>query len=134
MLMKIITEIWKMLWKRRAYYQQLKRLLEEQTTPAPSIDHIYVSEPMNICKFGVLHMGISNHHLVYAVLGKIKCGTNCHVTITFCSFRNWDEDQFRKDFYAVEWNEIKKISDVNQMWENFITKVFNVIDQHLYIF
>lgn len=34
------------------------------------IDHIYVSEPGDMCKSGVIRMGISDHHLVYAVEGK----------------------------------------------------------------
>lgn len=95
------------------------------------IDHIYVSEPWDMCKSGVIRMGISDHHLINAVRGKIKCGTNCHVNIKFRSFRNLDEDQFHKDLRAVEWNEIKKLSDVNQMWNDFMTKFFKVVDNHL---
>lgn len=51
-----------------------------------------------------------------------KCGTNCHVNIKFRSFRNLDEDQFQNNLHAVEWDEIKKLSDVNQMWDDFIKK------------
>jgi hypothetical protein len=36
------------------------------------IDHIYVSQARDICKSGVIPIGISDHHLVYAVRGRIK--------------------------------------------------------------
>lgn len=65
-----------------------------------------------MCKPGVIHICISDHHLVRE---KIKCATNCYVSIKSRSFRNLDENQFQKDLLAVEWNRIKKLSDINQM-------------------
>lgn len=74
-----------------------------------------MSEPYNMCKPGVIHICISDHHLVYTVREKIKRATNCYVSIKSRSFRNLDENQFQKDLLAVEWNGIKKLSDINQM-------------------
>lgn len=44
-----------------------------------------------------------------------------NVNIKFRSFWNLDEDRFHKDLRAVEWNEIKKLSDVNHV-ERFYDK------------
>lgn len=99
----------KTVMKMHGLSQIIKEATRRTKDSSTIIDHIYVSEPGDIYKSGVIHMGVSDHQLVYVVLGKIKC--YCNVNIKFCSFRNLNEDECRKDLYAVEWNEIKKMND-----------------------
>jgi hypothetical protein len=114
----------------------LSQIIKEDTRvtrgSSTLIDHIYVSEARDICKSGVIPIGISGHHLVYAVRGKIKSGTNSHLNLKYRCFRNLDQEKkINRDLQDVDWDQIKQLSDVNEMWSKFSNMLGKVIDKHI---
>ena len=80
------------------------------------IDHIYVNNDHKFSSAGVIPLGISDHHLIYAIQKKAKSGSNQHINIRYRDVKNLDEKQMSKDMRAVNWNSIREMSNVSDMW------------------
>ena len=71
-------------------------------TSSTLIDHIYTNFDENIANVHVCEIGISDH---YAVFGNHKLNyclkSNTHETITYRSFKNFDENMFISDMQKL---------------------------------
>ena len=94
------------------------------------IDHIYVSDKMMYKDSGVIPIGISDHHLVYTIRNKFNKEKNKHIYIKYRDTKHADECSFLSDLSAINWNSIKSLTNVNDMWSSFKHHYFEVIDKH----
>ena len=98
-------------------------------TSSTLIDHIYTNLDENISRVHVCKIAISDH---YAVFGNRKLNncikTNTHQTITYRSFKNFDETMFINDLHEVPWETIEAFEDINEIvgvWNNMLLEVVN---------
>ena len=96
------------------------------------IDHIYVNKRELYGTSGVIPIGLSDHHLIYAVRKKTKTDPKVdHVYIKYRDQKNLNENNFLSDLRAVDWSNIKQFKDVNSMWTTFKTNFMEVVDKHM---
>ena len=69
------------------------------------IDLIYTNCSARVVCFGVSHVGISDHSLIY-VYRKIAVGlsNSRHSTVTYRKFKNFNSALFRNDISSQDWN------------------------------
>ena len=79
---------------------QLHQLIKEPTRVTPAsktlIDLVITIKPGNYLKSGVLHIGISDHSMIYACR-KISTPNNMHKVITTRSLKNYDKNKFSEE-------------------------------------
>lgn len=80
------------------------------------IDHIYCNIEENISSIKVPEIGISDHFPVF-LTRKTNCATpkSSHNTITYRSYKNFDEQEFLSELQSVPWDVIKFFEDVNDI-------------------
>ena len=112
---------------------QLTQLIKEPTritdTTATLLDVAIVSKPDNICRSGVLHIGISDHSLIY-VCRKISFVKKEIKTVNVRNYRNFNQQHFNDDLFHHLTLLYWEINDRNILWNNF-EKTFNYVsDTH----
>ena len=95
------------------------------------IDHIYVSNECNFSTAGVIPLGISDHHLTFAIRKNNKGGPSKHTTIKNRDYKNLDENKLLEDMRKIDWESIRTMTDVKQMQSAFKNNFMKVIDAHL---
>ena len=89
----------------------LRQLIDESTRITESsstlIDVIFTNVPDKIVCFGVSHIGVSDHSLVYA-FRKLSAGFSSrgHSTVTYRNFKNFNSTNFRNDMRQQNWDDI----------------------------
>ena len=100
-------------------------------TSSTLIDHIYTNFNKNVAHINVCKMSISDH---YAVFGNRKLKncvkSNAHQTITYRSFKNFDESRFINDMHAVPWETIEYFSDINEIVEVWNKMFLEIVNKH----
>ena len=102
----------------------LKQLINEPTrvTPVSStlIDVIFTSHPDNVSCYGVSHVGISDHSLIY-VFRKISLpsAVRGNSTVSYRQFKNFDRNRFRSDILAQPWADLMGMDNPNEMWSKW---------------
>ena len=95
------------------------------------IDHIYTNFDENITHVHVCKISISDH---YAIFGNRKLSncvkSNTHQTITYRSFKNFDENRFISDMQDVPWETIEYFNDINEIVEVWNTMFLEVVNNH----
>ena len=80
---------------------QFQQLINEPTRITPNsstlIDIFLSNEPSRILKSGVVHMGLSDHSMVYAVRKFAILSKNNHKHVTTRPFKNFNASAFRED-------------------------------------
>ena len=111
---------------------QFQQLITEPTRITPNsstlIDIILSNEPSKILKSGVLHLGISDHSMVYAVRKFSIPTKNTQKHVTTRSFKNFKSDAFREELKSVPWDIINKCNTPDKMvdlWESMFLKIAN---------
>ena len=100
---------------------------------ATLIDHIYSNTHANILTIAVPHLGLSDHFPVF-VSRKTNgsCDVkNTHYTISYRSFKNFDENKFIDDLKSTPWDIIKVFDDVNDIVETWSNLFCEIVDKHL---
>ena len=100
---------------------------------ATLIDHIYSNTHANILTIAVPHLGLSDHFPVF-VSRKTNgsCDVkNTHYTISYRSFKNFDETKFIDDLKSTPWDIIKVFDDVNDIVETWSNLFCEIVDKHL---
>jgi hypothetical protein len=108
-------------------------LIKEPTritdTTATLLDVAIVSKPDNICRSGVLHIGISDHSLIY-VCRKISFVKKEIKTVNARNYRNFNQQHFNDDLFHHLTLLNCETNDPNILWNNF-EKTFNYVsDTH----
>ena len=100
---------------------------------ATLIDHIYSNTHANILTIAVPHLGLSDHFPVFV---SRKTNGSCDVkntpyTISYRSFKNFDENKFIDDLKSTPWDIIKVFDDVNDIVETWSNLFCEIVDKHL---
>ena len=93
---------------------------------ATLIDHIYSNTPANILMTAVPHIGLSDHFPVF--ISRKTNGSyslkNTHYTISYRSFKNFDENKFIDDLKSTPWDIVKIV----ETWSSLFS---DIVDKHL---
>ena len=92
------------------------RLTKVKSTSATLIDLILTNTPENILQSGVIHLGISDHSLVYA-LRKFSLPKSFPKCKDVRNFKNFNENQFILDVMLIPWELVYQHNDPNLCWQ-----------------
>ena len=108
---------------------QFQQLIYEPTRITPNsstlIDIILSNEPSRILKSGVVHMGLSDHSMAYAVRKFAISSKNTHKHVTTHSVKNFHASAFREDLKSASWDSLRNCTTPDEMveiWENMFFK------------
>ena len=108
---------------------QLHQLIKEPTRVTPAsktlIDLVITNKPGNYLRSGVLHIGISNHSMIYACR-KISTPNNMHKVITTWSLKNYDKNKFSEELKQYLGDFEFDSTDPNELWESW-KFIFNIV-------
>lgn len=120
-------------WQNLTLSLGLTQMISQPTRVTPSsktlIDHFYTSNEDYISRVCVNKQTISDH---YAIFGNRKC--NCavnrhsHQTITYRSFKHFDENAFINDLRQIPWEILESFDDVIewvQIWNILFLEIVN---------
>lgn len=113
----------------------LSQMVDQPTRVTPMIstliDHIYTNIEENINHVSVSKLCISDH---YAIFGNRKLnfspGKHSHQTITYRSFKSFDENNFISDLLQVPWEIIGSFDSLDEIVETWNTMFLEVINKH----
>ena len=94
------------------------------------LDVCITSSPEKIISSGVIHLGISDHSLIYAIrkLNYVpKIGARN--LIEYRNFKYFNAESFLNDLYILPWIEIDKKENVDKMWECWKSLFVQVLDK-----
>ena len=96
------------------------------------IDHIYSNSPENVKSVHVPKIGLSDHFPVF-VTRKVNNHTpkDSHYTISYRSFKHFNEANFINDLQAVPWDLIKLFDDPDDILEAWTDLFLEVVDKHI---
>ncbi len=99
---------------------QIDQLIKESTRLTPKsatlIDLILTNRPENISRSGVIHLGISDHSLVYAVR-KFTLPKGRQKNRQVRNFKNFVENDFIRDVSQLPWEMVYQFGDPNLRWQ-----------------
>ena len=113
---------------------QLTQMIDEATrvtmTTSSLIDHIVTNTPEKISDSGVIHTGISDHSLVFAIR-KISVIDKQENILEIRNMKNFNEEKFIEDLLKQPWEHIYfSAEDPNAMWEIWKKIFLDVLDKH----
>ena len=115
---------------------QLYQTIEEPTritkTSSTLFDHHATNSTGKIARAGVIHIGIGDHSLIYAIR-KInpttKTGTNIR-TIKFRNMKRFNQEQFIAHLPGQPWEQIVLQKDTNSMWSCWKETFLEILNKH----
>ena len=113
---------------------QLSQLIKEATrvtmTTSSLIDHIVTNTPEKISVSGVIHTGISDHSLVFAIR-KISVTKNRENIVEIRNMKNFDNQKFIEDLMQQHWENVYFFAeDPNTKWEIWKKLFLEVLNRH----
>ena len=93
------------------------------------LDVILVSHPERYATSGNLHLGISDHDLVY-IVRKQKLPKPKARTIEFRSLKNLDQAAFISDLKNIPWDSSYTFDNVDDVWPHWASLYKQVLDNH----
>ena len=94
------------------------------------IDHIVTNTPEKISDSGVIHTGISDHSLVFAIR-KISVIDKQENILEIRNMKNFNEEKFIEDLLKQPWEYIYfSAENPNAMWEIWKKIFLDVLDKH----
>ena len=96
------------------------------------IDHVYSNCPENVTSVNVPKIGLSDHFPVFFTRKMhVQPVKRTHYSITYRSFKNFDENKFRADIQAVPWNLIHLFDDADDAQEAWNDLFLEVVDKNI---
>ena len=112
---------------------QIDQLIKECTrltpTSATLIDLLLTNTPENISRSGVIHLGISDHSLVYAVR-KFIPPKGRQKTREVRNFKNFIEINFIQDVSQLSWDIVYQFVDPNICWQVWKSLLLDALNRH----
>ena len=113
---------------------QLSQLINEPTrvtlTTSSLIDHVVTNTPEKISHSGVVHTGISDHSLIYAIR-KIRHFQKNDDFVEIRNMKNFNENNFVNELLNQHWECIYFFGkDPNHMWEIWKELFLEVLNKH----
>ena len=120
-------------WQNLTLSLGLTQMISQPTRVTPNsktlIDHIYTSTEENISCVNVKELTVRDH---YAIFGNRKINSfvrkHSHQTITYRSFKHFDEIAFVDDLRQIPWEILDTFDDVNecvQVWNILFLEIVN---------
>ena len=98
-------------------------------TSSTLIDHIYTNSEENIANVHACKISISDHYAIFGNRKQNNCiKSNTHQTITYRSFKNFDESRFISDMHDIPWETIEYFNDINEIvevWNKMFLEIVN---------
>ena len=97
------------------------------------LDVFITSTPEKIISSGVVHLGISDHSLIYAIRKlntRVNTKAQGHNFLEFRNFKNFDAARFLDDLHDVPWEDIRYKRNIDDMWKLWKTYFSGVLDKH----
>ena len=96
------------------------------------IDHIYSNCPENVSSLDVPKIGLSDHFPIFFTRKiHVQPPKTNHYTISYRSFKNFDEATFTEDLQSVPWDTIKLFDDADDIVEAWLDLFLQVVDKHI---
>ncbi len=112
---------------------QIDQLIKESTRLTPKsatlIDLILTNRPENISRSGVIHLGISDHSLVYAVR-KFTLPKGRQKIRQVRNFKNSVENDFIRDVSQLPWEMVYQFGDPNLCWQVWKSLLLDALNRH----
>ena len=113
---------------------QLSQLIDEATrvtmTTTSLIDHMVTNTPEKISDSGVIHTGISDHSLIFAIR-KISVIKKQENIVEMRNMKNFNEEKFVAELLKQHWEQVYFFAeDLNDMWEIWKKIFVEVLDKH----
>ena len=113
---------------------QLSQLIDEATrvtmTTTSLIDHMVTNTPEKISDSGVIHTGISDHSLIFAIR-KISVIKKLENIVEMRNMKNFNEEKFVAELLKQHWEQVYFFAeDPNDMWEIWKKIFVEVLDKH----
>ena len=110
---------------------QLSQLIQEATRVTMTlIDHIITNTPEKVSDSGVIHTGISDHSLVFAIK-KISVIKKLENTIEIRNMKKFDTQKFVEDLIQQQWENVYFFAETpNAKWEIWKMLFLEVLDKH----
>ena len=109
----------------------LSRLIDEPTRTTSDtstiIDHIVTNKPTCVSESGVIHCGINDHDLTFAIRrARLPTNKNQPKIIRVRKYNKFDNEAFRNDLKNMNFDQIKNITDnPDEMWAAVVEKVLH---------
>ena len=120
--LKFITETYQ-------YIQLIDQPTRITSSTRTLIDHIFTNKPNIITNHGVLHVGISDHSLIYATRKHNTLKADPKI-IESRQFKNFDCDAFIEDIKETPFHFASLMDDPNEMWDIWKSLLLEVINKH----
>ena len=128
-----IKQSWLEYMETFGLFQFIKVPTRVTDQPATLIDHVYSNTHTNILMTTVPQVGLRDHFPIF--ISRKTNGSyslkNTHYTISYRSFKNFDEKKFINDLQSTPWDVIKILDDVNDIVETWSTLFCDIVDKHL---
>ena len=96
------------------------------------LDHIYSNCPANVNSLTVPKIGLSDHFPIFFTRKMhVKPPKMNHYTISYRSYKNFDEAKFVEDLQSIPWDTIKLFDDTDDIMEAWLYLFLQVVDQHV---
>ena len=96
------------------------------------IDHIYANCPENVNSLNIPKIGLSDHFPIFFTRKMhVQPPKTDHYTISYRSFKNFNEDKFTEDLQSVPWDTIKIFDDTDDIMEAWLDLFLQVVDKHI---
>ena len=96
------------------------------------IDHIYSNCPENVTSLDVPKIGLSDHYPIFFTRKMhVQPPKMSHYTISYRSFKHFDELKFVEDLQSVPWDTIKLFDDTDDILEAWLDLFLQVVDKHV---
>ena len=96
------------------------------------IDHIYSNCPENVNSLDVPNIGLSDHFPIFFTRKMhVQPPKTNHFTISYRSFKNFNEAKFIEDLQSVPWDTIKLFDDTDDIMEAWLDLFLQVVDTHV---
>ena len=115
---------------------QFDQLINEPTRVTPTsaslIDLILTNKPENISQSGVVHLGISDHSLIFAIrkLTLPKSGKTSPMVREVRDFKNFVQNNFIHDISQLPWDSINPFASPNTSWQVWKSLFLETLDRH----
>ena len=120
--LKFITETYQ-------YIQLIYQSTRITSSTRTLIDHIFSNKPNIITNHGILHVGISDHSLIYPSHKHNTLEADPRI-IESRQFKNFDSDAFIEDIKETPFHFASLMDDPNEMWDVWKSLLLEVINKH----
>ena len=96
------------------------------------IDHIYCNMEENCSNVSVPSLGLSDHFPIFFTRkNNSHVPKSQHYSISYHSFKNFNEENFINDLRIIPWDTVKIFDDPNDALDTWTDLFLKVVDKHI---